>query len=216
MIHNELKQLKNWMYCNESSNAPADKNGKIVSWKDKNNQVLYNENTKIFILDNNYTAIDFDMCLDDLGNIYNWAKEFIEPFINNGFYIEYSRSNKGLHVIAKGSLQGNISIKMNQIHQKFKDLPSKSGIEIFVKHAITLTGNIYKNNMPVDIAGINDNFKLIYRYLAELKDRNIKKMNNYSNSNDLFNYVKSSLSLNQVFGYYGIEYNTRKNITGYS
>lgn len=212
MIPQELINCKNWMYCNESSNAPADKNGKIVSRNDKNNHISWNEKTKIFILDNNYTAIDFDVCLDESGNIYSWAREFIDPFLNAGFYVEYSRSNRGLHVIAKGILQGNISIKMNQVHQKFKDLPPKSGIEIFVNHAITLTGNVYKNNMPVDIAGINDNFKLLYKYLAELKDRNTKKMNNYSNSNDLFNYVKSILSLNQVFGYYGIEYNTRKNI----
>jgi putative DNA primase/helicase len=212
MIPQELILIKNWMYCNETNNAPANAEGKICSYTDRNNWIEYSNKTKIFVLDNNYTVIDFDMCLDESGNIYDWAKEFISPFINQGFYVEYSRSKRGLHIFAKGSSSGNISIKMTEIHKKNQDLHKKSGIEIFTKHAITVTGNVYKDNIPATIAGINENFNILYKHLLEMKQRNTKKMDIYNNSNDLFNFVKSSISLNQVFDYYGIQYNPRKNI----
>lgn len=212
MIPNELKELKNWMYCNEQNNAPADKNGKITSWTNKNNWVNYNNETKVFLLDGDYVVIDFDRCLDENGNLYDWALDFVSPFLNNGYYIEYSRSRRGLHVIGKGQLPKNISIKMNNIHKKYKDLHKKSGIEIFVNHAITLTGIAYKNNALDFIKEIDENFNILYNYLVELNNRNINKKTNYSNSIDLFNYVKSSISLKDVFSYYCIDYNTIKNI----
>ena len=212
MIPNELKELKNWMYCNEQNNAPADKNGKITSWTNKNNWVNYNNETKVFLLDGDYVVIDFDRCLDENGNLYDWALDFVSPFLNNGYYIEYSRSRRGLHVIGKGQLPKNISIKMNNIHKKYKDLHKKSGIEIFVNHAITLTGIAYKNNALDFIKEIDENFNILYNYLVELNNRNINKKTNYSNSIDLFNYVKSSISLKDVFSYYCIDYNTNKNI----
>jgi putative DNA primase/helicase len=212
MIPNELKELKSWMYCNEQNNAPADKNGKITSWTNKNNWVNYNDKTKVFLLDGDYVVIDFDRCLDENGNLYDWALDFVNPFLNNGYYIEYSRSRRGLHIIGKGQLPKNISIKMNNIHKKYKDLHKKSGIEIFVNHAITLTGIAYKNNALDFINEIDENFNILYNYLVELNNRNINKKTNYSNSIDLFNYVKSSISLKDVFSYYCIDYNTNKNI----
>jgi hypothetical protein len=207
MIPRELRKLKNWMYCNEEINAPANAAGKVCSYRDQNNWCEYNQNTKIFVIQNNYTCIDFDGCLDQNGKILPWAKEFVEPFLGKGFYVERSRSGKGLHVIAKGTGLKNISIKMEKVHKKFSGIGGKAGIEFFTNHSITLTGNAFKNNTPDIISGVNDNFEILYKYLIELKSRNFTKKQN------LFNCVKSSVSLSQIFVHYNIEYSPRKNIS---
>jgi hypothetical protein len=49
--------------------------------------------------------IDVDCALDARGELREWAKRFVEPFMGKA-YIEVSPSGRGLHIIGKGTLPG--------------------------------------------------------------------------------------------------------------
>lgn len=54
-----------------------------------------------FMFNRDYTGSDLDHCINEQGNIDSWGKEIIDSLAT---YTEYSPSDTGMHIIARGLL----------------------------------------------------------------------------------------------------------------
>ena len=57
----------------------------------------------VFTLEDELVYVDLDDALEEDGELRDWARPFVEPFMGRA-YIERSPSSRGLHVITKGKL----------------------------------------------------------------------------------------------------------------
>ena len=93
---------------------------------------LYDGVGFVFTPDCGLTFIDLDDCIMEDGEFSPFAAEIIEMFSDS--YIEYSQSERGIHIICKGTVPTAIK---------------KEDIEIYsTKRYIAFTGNSYKANEP--------------------------------------------------------------------
>ena len=82
----------------------------------------------------NLVCIDLDNCVNEEGDFSAIANELISMF--SDCFIEYSQSENGIHIFAKGTLPNAINNK-------------EYGIEIYPnKHYIAITGNVYNDSEP--------------------------------------------------------------------
>lgn len=97
----------------------------------------------VFIATQGLVYLDIDCAVEPNGELREWAKPFVEPFIDRA-YMELSPSGTGLHIITKGSLPGTV----------------EGGVAKFPEHAVgervpevaifcggkytTITGNVWK------------------------------------------------------------------------
>lgn len=73
----------------------------------------------VFSEDGPFVGIDVDNCVDEDGNIKEWARELVEKANS---YTEISPSGNGLHIIVKGSLpDGSIKNEEAEIEAYEKD-----------------------------------------------------------------------------------------------
>jgi putative DNA primase/helicase len=229
----QLKESKSWLYSNEFG-APCNTDKYNVNGIDHKNfnsfdNITSNNINNLYYtlsLHNNFFVIDLDDCIDNNNNLYDFAQDIVDQVSNMNPYIEYSKSFKGLHIIFENSIKWNnlkiLSIKMKKIHIKYKELSNKSGIEFFNNnHCIILTGNVYKNFNPKKIGKLNNNVIKIYKRFEEYRHFDIskifqnvdkKKRNKSLDENDIFDYIKSKVSIEEILRLYEIELNDNENM----
>lgn len=227
-VPDEMKKVNSWLWSNQSG-APCNQEGFNVSSKDKSNHMTFeemiatNKNKYYYTyrLNNDFLIIDLDECIDKNGELREFAKEVIALVEKLNPYIERSKSGKGLHIILNSSKSWkdlkSIVIKLKTKHEKYSDLPIKSGIDMFNnKHAITLTGDVYEGYNPKILGTVNNELKKLYKNLQELslKDKNKskrrfenKKINNSVEANDLFDIINNQVSIEDILDKYEIQPN---------
>jgi len=233
-IHNiprEIKEQNKWVFGDVVTRAPVDVNGYYVKWKDSScyksfMTVTANNPKKLYysyLLDNDYVVIDLDRCFDENKNLYDWGKEVLDTLEieKTRPYIEYSISGYGLHLIYKVtktlSKQDNKSVKLKKVHSKYSNLPDKSGIEVFIKkHAIVLTGNVYKDykvdNLPSATRNVNELYKKV-ELLSKIDVNKVKDKYQRNTEmrkediNNVFDFVKSEVDIVNVLEKYNVDYN---------
>lgn len=232
-IPHEMKECNNWIYSNESK-APINSKGYNVNGLDIKNctsfdNIVNNNNNMYyytFSLNNNFFVIDLDECIDNNGKLYDFALDVLNEVKDYDCYIEYSVSKKGLHIIFKNSKKWNnlktIGIKMKNIHSKYETLPHKSGIDILNNnHLIILTGDIYEHKKPSNLGILNNKIMKIYKRFeglinirkTKIKSNMDKKTRNKSlDENDIFDFIKTQVSIEDICNHYNIPYNTFTNI----
>lgn len=237
-IPKELKTLKSWTFI-DKNNRPCDSTSENVPWKNENNlNTFYDleyikKNEKLnfeygFYLNKKLVAIDIDGCYENnKSGMYEWAKSFLQDFPLEKHYVEYSRSGKGLHIIAENNnkltnlinkyAKSKHSIKMNAIHEKYSNVPKKCGIEFFSDSMLTITGDL-KENCTNKINIADNHFINVFNSIYNLESLNTEKaqklaQNELKYENDVFNVIKTKVTLSDVFSYYGIHYSPRSNIS---
>lgn len=106
----------------------------------------YNGLGFVFAEGDGLVFIDLDGCVNEAGELSGFAQEVIDLFPKT--YIEYSQSEKGLHIVAKGN-----------IPRAYKS----DVIEIYAKgRYMAFTGNAYETAEPAPAQGALD--ALIKRY----------------------------------------------------
>lgn len=252
-IPKELKHFNYWGYSQlpyketidnkvttNKGKAPCSRKGFLRSYKDTHKflsfmSVISNNPLKLyysFALMNRYICVDIDGCFDDNGVMYSWAKDIIDTFDKKGFYIEYSLSMKGLHVLARLTDEIKVLIKklfngnkkqvqINKTHEEYKNLPDKCKLEIFTDFIIIITGKIYKNNNPENIKESGIFLKNMLYSIDKISkntwhkketsiDEVVRKDNNI---NDVFNYIKYFINMDKILSYYNINRTTNKNMS---
>lgn len=231
-----LKINTNWIYSNEDG-VPVTQDGKWFSYV-KNPEKLMNlitaknNNTNNYyytlILKGDFLVIDLDDCIVD-GVMSFWGQEVLDKILvefKMQPYIEYSKSRKGLHVIFKTTESWNnlksTVLKLKKLHSKYKDLSNDAGIDFLInKHPICLTGDIYKGYNPKELQDVSNNLKNYMKEFTNLAKKDIERtdinfqkslLNNNLNESTLFNKIKSMVSMQQVFEYYGLDYEISHNI----
>lgn len=213
LIPQEMKRLNTWMIADQNKKkAPEDTSGNIRGYNTyyqtdfqtaKETAIKKNKLLSFSINEgDNIMCIDLDNCFDNNFLLKTWAKKLIKH-VTGKAYIEYSYSQKGLHIfLIDGKNFSNTAIKMKDIIKKESD---KSGIEIYVSNKnIAITGWIYNNSSEIKISSEELKFFqddiLIYKQI--LKDKKDKKKKINSN---VFELIINSIDLNTIISSYGIK-----------
>ena len=116
-----------------------------------------------FEFDNSpFAGIDLDHCIDDNGNLADWAADIIE--IMNS-YTEYSPSGKGLHIIFKGEI-------LKELADAKKQGTKAENIELYYGgRYFTVTEKPYGQQKP--IADASERAKIVFKkYLTKNTEAN--------------------------------------------
>jgi putative DNA primase/helicase len=114
----------------------------------------YNGIGYIVSSDDPYTLIDLDNCVDDAGNIEDWAKRILSEVDS---YAERSQSGKGIHIIAKASKPGPRC-----------RCAAYPGIEMYDnRRFVVMTGNVLPGNCATIQPAANEVAALYHRLFAE-------------------------------------------------
>jgi putative DNA primase/helicase len=94
-----------------------------------------------FVREQGLVGVDLDKCIDDQGNIEDFAQSIIDR-LNS--YTEYSPSGHGVHIWVRGSIPKNMvqDAKLIDTHKKL--LPLARVEMYFHSHYFTITGNRYE------------------------------------------------------------------------
>ena len=162
-IPQELKDKKQWVVAKfekrldgKTNKIPYQINGKKASstdsktWTDFDTAVKFVASGSFpamgFVLNNDYTGIDFDDCIMDY-TIADWTKRWVSSFNS---YAEYSFSKTGIHIILPGALL------------KDKTRRKKKGYECYDSgRFFVFTGNIIDNFSNINKA--EQQFELFYK-----------------------------------------------------
>ena len=159
-VPQELKRLTQWV-CHRDKIPIDAKTGKAASSTDPTTWSSFNQAVEAsqngagysgigFVFNNDFIGVDLDHVVDDDGQLYPWAKYFVNQ-LNS--YTEYSPSRKGLHIFCRGSLATN-GCKLNA--QKLRvALPQfkfadDAAIEFYSSgRYFTVTGNALNGNREI-------------------------------------------------------------------
>ena len=113
---------------------------------------------------NNLCGIDIDHCVDDAGNLTEFAQDIIDTM---GCYTEFSPSGKGLRILC---LTHDFDYNSNEYYINNQ----KKGLEVYVpgmtKRFLTVTGNVFN---PGDLEDRTEQAKIIVqKYMKREKKKN--------------------------------------------
>jgi putative DNA primase/helicase len=112
--------------------------------------------------DSGLTGIDLDHCLDEHGNIDDWARVLVDTFAS---YTEISPSGEGLHIFVRGQLPGE-GRKVPQPGQRHP----KAAIEMYCTgRFFTMTGRHY-DGTPTEIREQQDAIAALYQRISAQAD----------------------------------------------
>ena len=116
-----------------------------------------------------YIGIDIDNCVDDQGEINNFATDIIDLLDS---YTEFSPSRKGLHVIVKGNLPQNF-VGTGRKNDKL-------GLEIYsYGRYFTFTGNRENSNEIFDRT--DEVAELLEKFFDDTEARSLVDLSDYAN-----------------------------------
>ena len=248
-IPQSMKNSDSWLLMGKD-NCPVNENGQPISftkskaYKLNELKAMYpsHKNGFGYRLNSDCVIFDFDKCIDSDGKMYPWAKEYLNPFLQDKeVYIELSRSKSGLHVIYRMSeeLQNQIktsnkscpSIKIKEFFTNEKS-HTKSGIDILTKrHMITVTGDVIKDRTIKELKKCDEKAINLYNKIIrliddkkqqeqqeqqakqELQKKVVRTNIELNNKQDIFDEIKNKASLELLMGYRGLEYSLVKNIS---
>lgn len=207
-IPQELKDKKQWILS--KNKIPVDQYGYRIDaynegyWKKFDELDIKEGFNPSFVFNNDYVGMDLDNCLDENGNLMEWAK----PLFNNikNPYIEKTISEKGLHLFFKITKffenKKGVNVKINTI-ERLKNNPDKCGVEIYSnKRAFVCTGNLYKNYKS--IIQTSDSLIDLYKMLSSTMRKKNEKNNKYFSKDNVFTEIKNNINIIDIITSYGI------------
>jgi len=186
-----LKNKTIWVLHNEKK-EPLQTNGLLASstdpdtWNTLDNVKKALENPKNknftgigFCLDGTISGIDLDHCIDDNGNIDDWASYIIQEIsriTNNEFYMETSPSKRGFHIYFLNTKKTKKSLILDIKNENDKQLNNEDEtnkhIEIYTySRYFTFTGNVYDNHNKLTQIDIDDINEIIENFIEKFFDK---------------------------------------------
>lgn len=217
IIPNQLRIKKSWMVASIIERIPLDRN-LVKRGPNKNFTMSYDEAYNIvknskgklilsFYLNNDFLGIDLDDAINEDGKIKEWAEMIINKLPNS--YIEKSPSNKGLRIFTllddSHKLLHPIKIKVNKIHNRFKD--DNGAIEMYsCNKNLTITCNTLERSKNI----IKDTSSSLSNLISELhkkqKQNNVKihktKTSNTFNGENIFEVIKEKINIIEIISFY--------------
>ena len=97
-----------------------------------------------FVLTQGLVYVDIDCALDDTGELREWAKPYVEPWLDKS-YMERSPSGRGLHIIAKGVLPGGVDGGTRKFPEHAQPDGRVPEVAMFASGKYTtITGDVWK------------------------------------------------------------------------
>lgn len=235
-IPEEMKQLDQWVFWKSEQKEGQEKSAKIPysingrradinnpstlgTYEEVRNKFNSNGNTYkgmgfVFSVNDPYTFIDFDNCINATGEIKPEVKQQIDDFNS---YTEVSQSKTGIHIICKSKKpvgrcrKGNIEIYDNGrfvalTGDVYKDYKEIKDCQRELEELYYSVFPVEKNKTLQDAAGINTNNKFSEKDIIEIlkKARNRDKFEKlYSGDwSDYESQSEADLALCSLISFY--------------